>query len=81
MVSSSSDNTVILHRVLSISSTPAEENVNEERRDEVINRNEDYQDTIYSLCWLDTWFYAALSYDSKVFVSQVSSEVKYNIIL
>ena len=58
-----------------------DENMNEERKDEVIHKGDDYQDTIYAICWLETWFYAALSYDSKVFVNQVSSEVKYNIIL
>ena len=83
MLSSSSDNSVCLHRILSTSSAPIDESFFEKESDALIARIEDFEDSVYALAWSTTeaWHFASASFDGKVSVHAVPTEEKYKILL
>lgn len=93
LLSSSTDSTVQLWRVSSISSAPVLEMDDEEDNDggvderqapdEVVKTFEDHEDSVYGLAWsaCDAWAFASLSYDGRVTINTVPSAEKYKILL
>ena len=83
LISASSDNSVILHRVVSASSAPVDESFFEKENDLMILKIENFEDSVYACTWIsgEAWHFASVSYDGKVVVSAVPSEEKYKILL
>jgi WD40 repeat protein len=83
VLSSSSDNSVALHRVVSASSAPCDETFFEKESDQLVSRVDNFEDSVYACTWLsgEAWHFASVSYDGKVLVSAVPSEEKYKILL
>jgi WD40 repeat protein len=83
MVTSGSDNSVILHRVVSGSSTPMDENIYEKETDAVLMKIDDFDNTVYAVAWsvAEAWHYASLSFNGRLEIHAVPSEEKYKILL
>jgi len=83
VITSSSDNRIILHRLVSVSSTPVDESFYGRESDAVLMRVEDFNESVYAVAWsaAEAWFFAAVSFDGKVGVFQVPAEEKYRILL
>lgn len=83
MVTSGSDNTVVLHRVVSGSSTPMDEHIYDKETDAVLLKIDDFDNTVYAVAWsvAEAWHFASLSYNGKLRIHAVPSEEKYKILL
>jgi WD40 repeat protein len=83
LLTCSSDNSSMLHRVVTASSTPMNESFFEKESDAVLKRHAEFDDSVYCCAWsaAEAWVYANVSYSGKVSVSQVPSEEKYKILL
>jgi WD40 repeat protein len=89
VLSAGSDNTVNLWRASSVSSAPmmqmseSESGAENIMTDVKLQSLESHEDCVYSVAWsaMDSWTFAALSYDGKVTLNQVPSSEKYRILL
>lgn len=94
VLSSSSDSTLALWRVSSISSAPIveldeqdfmnESAAGNDVADSRVKSYEEHEDSVYSVAWgagSDSWVFASVSYDGRVVVNQVPSSEKYKILL
>lgn len=83
VVTSSSDNRIILHRLVSVSSTPVDESFYDRESDAMLMKVEDFNESVYAVAWsaAEAWFFAATSFDGKTGVFQVPAEEKYRILL
>ncbi|TMW56733.1 hypothetical protein Poli38472_006743 [Pythium oligandrum] len=93
VLSSSSDATLALWRVSSISSAPIVELDEQDLMNEAAAGNdvvdtkiksyEEHEDSVYAVAWgtSDSWIFASASYDGRVVVNQVPSTEKYKILL
>ncbi|GAB69046.1 hypothetical protein PCYB_144740, partial [Plasmodium cynomolgi strain B] len=80
LLSTSSDNTVKLHKI----GYPA--NLNLKKKDtnyQLIKTYSDHEESVYQGRWskTDAWVFASLSYDGKCVVNSVPTEEKYRILL
>lgn len=83
LISASSDNSVVLHRVVSASSAPVDESFFEKETDLLVCKLDSFEDSVYACTWLggEAWHFACVSYDGKVVIGVVPSEEKYKILL
>jgi EARP and GARP complex-interacting protein 1 len=94
VLSTSSDATLALWRVSSISSAPIVELDEQDLMNEAaalgndvvdtrIKSYEDHEDSVYSTAWsaADSWLFASVSYDGRMVVNTVPSTEKYKILL
>ncbi|RQM22170.1 hypothetical protein B5M09_003762 [Aphanomyces astaci] len=88
VLSSSSDSSVNLWRVSSISSAPLlDESTDAGGIDigdaKISTHDGDHEDSVYAVAWgsQDSWVYVSLSYDGRVVLNTVPSTEKYRILL
>jgi len=95
ILTSSSDNRVVLSSVASLSSEPYRttftdeeisnsNEINQEAQpDRVVKVYEDHEDSVYMAEWssVESWIFASLSYDGRLVINKVPKEEKYKIIL
>lgn len=97
VLTSSSDSRVILNNVISLSSEPFgnlvenEDDSDEEThtkmedppKDGVIATYEEHEDSVYAVDWstADPWVFASLSYDGRLVINRVPRAEKYKILL
>ncbi|XP_063226400.1 EARP-interacting protein homolog [Bacillus rossius redtenbacheri] len=92
VLTSSSDSSVILTSIASISSEPltnitdGDEGQTEQKdklEDGVLARYDEHEDSVYSAEWssADPWTFASLSYDGRLVINHVPRAAKYRILL
>ena len=85
ILSSSSDRSVHLWRMSSISSTPSEhtKDTGNENGDGSVEVWEGFDESVYSVAWsaCDSWIFTAVAYNGHVTVHEVPSAEKYKILL
>ena len=84
VLSTGSDEQVMLWRASSVSSAPVlDADSNETSRDARIQTHTNYDDAVYGCAWsaCDAWTYATMSYDGTIAVNQVPASEKYKILL
>lgn len=86
VLSSSSDNKVILTCARSVSSEADEEGVekkNENLADGLLQMFEQHEDSIYCCEWstVDPFTFASLSFDGRIIISQVPKQYKYQFLM
>ncbi|KAK9815701.1 hypothetical protein WJX72_008294 [[Myrmecia] bisecta] len=67
----------------SANSSPARASFVKEPHDGKVRSYDDHEDSVYSVAWsaADPWVFASLSYDGRVAVNRVPSQIKYKILI
>ncbi|XP_063700858.1 EARP-interacting protein homolog [Culicoides brevitarsis] len=83
VLSSSSDNKVILTCARSVSSEADEEGVERTLSDGLLQMFEQHEDSIYCCEWssVDPFTFASLSFDGRIIISQVPKQYKYQFLM
>lgn len=88
VLTASSDSQVVLTRMVSIASEPLRHIEEDEngppapQKDEVIQRYEEHEDSVYTAVWstADAWVFASLSYDGRLVINHVPNQEKFAIL-